>query len=168
MEGVRARLLSPKESYQVGKPLVLTLEIQNVSAAEVSLDEPQLMPLISYPRSHPYRKHSYPWVITCETPESPPHILWGARAARDRVPAQLRLEPGVTHRVEIIGVSLREEIDLDRPRKRGQQQREEVQFVGADDPGVYLFKATFALRAAGEQKGAGRASVWKRRPSGSR
>jgi hypothetical protein len=160
-EGIRVRLLSRETKYKVGEPLVLALEIQNVSKAEVSLKEPHLMPVISYPDNHPYGKHSYTWVITCEIPGGNPCICWDARQELQRVPSRLRLKPGETYRVAVEGVSLRKEFDPERSGKRGEPQRDMVHFVGADEPGVYLLKATFARRDMGlKQKAGGEEGTW--------
>jgi hypothetical protein len=46
--------------------------------------------------------------------------------------------------VQVVAISLRKEFGPERPSKRGEPSRQEAHFVGADEPGVYLLKATFA------------------------
>jgi hypothetical protein len=101
-------------------------------------------------------------VITCEIPGAAnPPIHWDARQELQRAPSRLRLKPGETYRVQVEGVSLRKEFDPERPGKRGGPRREVVHFVGADEPGVYLLKATFARRDTGlKQKAGGEEGAW--------
>jgi hypothetical protein len=153
--GLKARLLSRKTQYRTGEPVHLTLEIVNVSKETLVIEAPELMPLISYPGSHPYRRRPYPWVITCEVPGRSVCILWAERETLRRVRELVRLRPGEVYRVEITATSHRAREEKEQERRAGELQRETVSFVGADSPGTYLLRAAFATPGAGRKLGEG-------------
>lgn len=143
VEGLRARLLTAKAQYKVGESLELTLEVQNVSKGPLLLETPQVMPVISFPGSNPYGKGTFPWVITCEVPNSATCILWGGRQMLPSAPDLNRLSPGETLRLRIDTLAMHKEFEADRIRKAGEPVRVQAHFVGTNEPAVYLLRATF-------------------------
>jgi hypothetical protein len=140
IDGVRARLVSAKDKYKVGEPIVLKLELENVSDRKRVITEPDLMPVISYPGSHPYEKHRFTWIITGEVPGRQVAILWATRETVHRTPSLRPLKPGEIHRLEITATAQVKERGPNRPKKAGDPQRVNVQFVGGNQPGIYLLR----------------------------
>jgi hypothetical protein len=156
--GLKARLLSRKAHYRVGEPLLLTLEIVNASKGPLVIEGPELMPLISYPNSHPYAgKRPFPWVITCESPGQMAKICWAARQAAEKKREMTLLGPGEVYRVEITATSRQQGEEKDTERRVGEPQRETVAFIWADTPGTYLLTASFAASEDERKEVAGRA-----------
>jgi hypothetical protein len=161
-DGVRVRLTTAKVKYKVGEPLKLTLELCEVAGKNRLLAEPELEPIISYPRSHPYRSDDFPWVITADRVGGNPKVLWDRRATGRKDAAEVRLAAGTTYRVEITTLPPGTEPPPDRAREKGEPQLEVLEFAAAGESGAYSLRATYA-RPAGLRRDAAGDNSWPAR-----
>lgn len=141
-DGVRARLTSARAKYKVGEPLRLTLELCEVGGRNRLLAAPEFMPMIAYPKSHPFGDHDFPWVVTADRVGGNPQVLWARQAVVRRAAEEVRLSRGATYRVEIATLPRGAEPPPDRPREKGEPRREALELAVAD-AGAYLLRATF-------------------------
>jgi hypothetical protein len=151
-DGVRARLTTAQARYRVGESVRLTLELQEVGGRDRRLDPPRLMPVISYPGSHPYREHDFPWVVSCDRDGGNPKVFWNRRQTARTLDHNVRLARGGTYRVEITALPAGTEPPPDRPMKEGEPRRETVEFMAAREPGTYRLRATFTRPAEPDRR----------------
>jgi hypothetical protein len=128
--------------------------VQDVGGRARRLDAPRLMPVISYPRNHPFGDHEFDWVISCDREGGNPKVLWGRRTVARALDRDVRLPRGGTYRVDVTALPAGAERPPDQPRRAGEPQRETVEFLAAREPGAYRLRATYTRPAApGRQPG---------------
>src|SRR5262245_27386627 len=139
VDGLRVRLIAHRTRYRAGESVRLLLEIQNVSGSGMTIEEPDLSPIVS-------ASAEAGWSIT--------YSRLG-RADREcekimrmkRESALRKFAAGATLRVEITthagGMLAEKEKKSDSDEE---PRRQDVFFSQVDTPGVYELRATFSPR----------------------
>jgi hypothetical protein len=142
VEGVRVRLSSKKAKYAPGEAIKLTFELHNKTDEKLHLPEPQFLPLIWHAGEHPYDRDAYRWAVNLETPGRKVHIFWDRRQTALSLSSHTLLPPGSVYVVEIEAQSNPTE-ELRKQRKRGEPQRETLEWVPGKDAGRFLLQVHF-------------------------
>jgi hypothetical protein len=141
VNGLRARLVAPKKRYAMGDTVRLVLEVQNVTDRPVELGEPRLgLPSWILPPD----EERYGWSVTGEQVDRREGQLEERkrRLIRDQGSLVLvTLRAGGTYRIHLdihTGSSEPKE-----RTKRGEDERADLFFPDATEPGTYLFRVRY-------------------------